>query len=91
MRRSSSRHVGYVVPAPIDEIAVVAEIGVAREHRGHGYGLDLLLRAVRLLTATGADRIVADTDQANTPMRATFAHAGFAEREFRESYRWQHL
>lgn len=81
--------VGYVLPALVDEIAVVAEIGVARRHRGHGYGLDLLLLAVRLLAATGAKRIVADTDQGNPPMRATFAQAGFAEREYRESYRWQ--
>lgn len=79
--------VGYVVPALVDEVAVVAEIGVANAHRGHGYGLDLLLQAVRLLAATGPKRMVADTDQANTPMRATFARAGFAEREYRESYR----
>ena len=81
--------VGYVVPALVDEVAVVAEIGVAREHRGHGYGLDLLLFATRLLAATGAPRIVADTDQGNSAMRATFALAGFTEREYRETYRWQ--
>jgi RimJ/RimL family protein N-acetyltransferase len=71
--------VGYVVPALVDEKAVIAEVGVARAHRGHGYASDLLAHAARLLGATGVEQIVADTDQANSPMRRVFARAGFTE------------
>jgi ribosomal protein S18 acetylase RimI-like enzyme len=72
---------GYVVPALIDEIAVIAELGVAASHRGQGYGLKLLEHGVRVLRGAGATEIVADTDQANTVMRDVFARAGFVETE----------
>jgi ribosomal protein S18 acetylase RimI-like enzyme len=80
--------VGYAVPAVVDEVAVIAEIGVAPEHRGNRYGLELLRHATRTLIDAGAPRIVADTDQANTAIRAAFAEAGFVEREYRESHYW---
>lgn len=80
--------VGYVVPAVVDGIAVIAEVGVARAHRRHGNGLQLVGYGVRLLSATGAKQILADTDQANGAMRAVFARAGFTESEPYEIYRY---
>jgi YD repeat-containing protein len=47
------------------------------DQRGHGYAYDLLAEATRMLVAEGADRIVASTDVANTPMAVTFAKAGY--------------
>ncbi len=82
--------VGYVVACLMeDEIAVVAEIGVAAGHRGRGYVNDLLARATRQLVAHGAERIVADTDLANAPMRAAFATAGYREERWRDDYQWR--
>jgi RimJ/RimL family protein N-acetyltransferase len=47
------------------------------EHRGRGYAYDLLVEATHRLAGEGADRIVAATDQANLPMAAAFAKAGY--------------
>jgi ribosomal protein S18 acetylase RimI-like enzyme len=71
--------VGYVAPAVDAGLGVVAEIGVARAHRGHRYADDLLAHSVEVLRSAGVTRIVADTDCANTPMRSAFARAGFRE------------
>jgi RimJ/RimL family protein N-acetyltransferase len=56
---------------------VIGYIGVVPEHRGHGYAYDLLVEATHMLAGEGVDRIVAGTDQANYPMAATFAKAGY--------------
>src|SRR3954454_12144145 len=72
---------GYVVPALIDEMTVIAELGVAASHRGHGHGLKLLEHGVQVLSAADAEEIVADTDHANTIMRDVLARAGFVESE----------
>ncbi|MGO8877631.1 MAG: hypothetical protein ACLQNG_17945 [Acidimicrobiales bacterium] len=37
----------------------------------------------------GADRIVADADRANTPMRAAFRRAGYREFRGRDDYLWR--
>jgi len=79
---------GYVVPALIDEMAVIAELGVAASHRGHGYGLKLVEHAVRVLSAAGAEEIVADTDHENTGMRDVFARAGFVESERYQTFHY---
>jgi RimJ/RimL family protein N-acetyltransferase len=55
----------------------IGYIAVVPEHRGHGYGYDLLVEATHLLVAQGADRIVAATDVTNAPMVAAFANAGY--------------
>jgi ribosomal protein S18 acetylase RimI-like enzyme len=80
--------IGYVVPAVIDEMAVIAELGVAQPHREQGHGLELLSHAARILAAADAELVVADTDQANTAMRSTFARAGFSESRPRDTYRY---
>ncbi|HEY0699283.1 MAG TPA: GNAT family N-acetyltransferase, partial [Micromonospora sp.] len=69
--------VGLTVPGRNHNDPIVAFVGVLPEHRGHGYAYDLLVEATQLLVETGADRIVAATDQTNTPMAATFARAGY--------------
>ncbi|WP_153260913.1 GNAT family N-acetyltransferase [Nonomuraea phyllanthi] len=70
--------VGMVVPARSPYGFVVAYIGVADDHRGHGYVDDLLIEGTRLLAAEGAERITADTDLANTPMAMAFDRTGYA-------------
>jgi RimJ/RimL family protein N-acetyltransferase len=81
--------VGYVAPGLAGGMPVVAEIGVAAAHRGHGYVNDLLAHATRVLAATGAERIRADTDRANGPMRAAFDRAGYQEFAWRDDYTWR--
>jgi ribosomal protein S18 acetylase RimI-like enzyme len=83
---ADSHDVGYVVPALSPMTGVIAEIGVAGPSRGNGYVHDLLAHATSTLSAAGATRIVADTDCANTPMRAAFRRAGY--REFARRWDW---
>jgi RimJ/RimL family protein N-acetyltransferase len=74
--------VGLSIPARNYADPVVGLIGVVPGQRGHGYGYDLLVECTHLLVAAGADRVVAATDQTNTPMAAAFARAGYPiERE----------
>jgi RimJ/RimL family protein N-acetyltransferase len=82
----SGTAVGYVAAGRATTSGVIAEIGVAQPHRGHGYVHDLLAYGTRVLADAGAPRIVADTDCANTPMRAAFARAGY--REFARRWDW---
>jgi RimJ/RimL family protein N-acetyltransferase len=72
-------------------VPIIAEIGVAVAHRGHGYVSELLSWATRCLVASGATRIVADTDRANTPMRAAFTRGGYREFRLRDDYLWERL
>ncbi|MFB9238930.1 GNAT family N-acetyltransferase [Plantactinospora siamensis] len=69
--------VGITVPAANHADPIVAFVGVLPEQRGHGYAYELLVEATHRLVATGADRIVAATDQTNHPMAAAFARAGY--------------
>ncbi|MEU7488423.1 GNAT family N-acetyltransferase [Streptomyces sp. NPDC042319] len=69
--------VGLHVPARNHAAPIVAFIGVVPGQRGHGYAYDLLVDCTRRLASLGVDRIVADTDQHNTPMAAAFAKAGY--------------
>lgn len=69
--------VGLVVPAANHTDFQIGFVGVVPEHRGHGYAHDLLVEATLLLVAQGAERIVAATDQHNTPMAAAFERAGY--------------
>ncbi|PWW64664.1 GNAT family N-acetyltransferase [Actinokineospora spheciospongiae] len=80
---------GYVVPALIDgDHPVLAEIGVAQPFRGQGHVDHLLTTGTRALTTAGATRVHSDTDQANHPMRAAFARAGYREFATRRDYAW---
>ena len=71
------RLVGIAVPARYFEGPIIGYIGVVPEHRGAGYGRDLLAEATHILAAEGATRIRADTDSTNTPMAAAFERAGY--------------
>ncbi len=82
--------VGYVVPALVNgDRPVIAELGVAAAHRGKRYSDALLAHATQLLAHSGAPQIRADTDVANTPMRAAFMRAGYVEFARRFDFTWQ--
>jgi ribosomal protein S18 acetylase RimI-like enzyme len=79
---------GYVLPATIDGRAVLAEVGVARAHRGRRHSDQLLAHATALLADAGFDEVRGVTDEANVPMRAAFARAGFGEVGRRSDHVW---
>jgi ribosomal protein S18 acetylase RimI-like enzyme len=56
-------------------------LGVLPEHRGKGYGHELLAQATRVLHEVGVWRILCDTAACNRPMIAAFRAAGYIERE----------
>lgn len=58
-------------------------VGVALEHRGHGYGRELLVWQTRKLLVEGATVLIADTDNANLPMARAFADVGWPQTETR--------
>lgn len=80
--------VGYVVPGLAGTTPMIAEIGVAAAHRGMRYVDDLLAEGTGVLLADGAERIIADTDVANLPMRAAFRRGGYREYRWRDDFRW---
>jgi len=63
--------------------AAVLFVGVARDHRGHGYGRQLLAWQTQRLLAAGATTLIADTDNANVPMARAFADVGWPQTETR--------
>ena len=63
--------------------AFVLFVGVCRDHRGHGYGRQLLAWQTRELVASGATVLIADTDNANVPMAHSFADVGWPQTETR--------
>ncbi len=63
--------------------AFVLFVGVARDHRGRGYGRELLAWQTRDLVASGATVLVADTDNTNLPMAKAFADVGWPQTETR--------
>jgi ribosomal protein S18 acetylase RimI-like enzyme len=71
---------GFVHP---NTRAVVAFVGVARDHRGHGYGRQLLAWQTQQLMAAGATTLIADTDNGNVPMARAFADVGWEQTETR--------
>lgn len=58
-------------------------VGVAHDHRGHGYGRQLLAWQTRALLAAGATTLIADTDNDNLPMARAFADVGWPQTETR--------
>ena len=56
-------------------------LGVLPEHRGKGYGHELLAQATRVLRQVGVGRILCDTAAGNGPMIAAFRAAGYIEKE----------
>jgi GNAT superfamily N-acetyltransferase len=63
--------------------AAVLFVGVAHDHRGHGYGRQLLAWQTRRLLEDGATILVADTDNDNVPMARAFADVGWPQTETR--------
>ncbi|MFF6772478.1 GNAT family N-acetyltransferase [Streptomyces sp. NPDC012637] len=68
---------GIHIPAHNPSGPTIAFIGVVPEHRGRGYAYDLLAECTHVLAEEGAEFIGGATDQANFPMAANFAKAGF--------------
>jgi ribosomal protein S18 acetylase RimI-like enzyme len=62
---------------------VVLFVGVCREHRGRGYGRQLLAWQTLRNLAAGAEVLVADTDNDNVPMARGFAEVGWPQTETR--------
>jgi GNAT superfamily N-acetyltransferase len=62
---------------------VVLFVGVAHDHRGHGYGRQLLAWQTRALLDGGATVLIADTDNDNHPMARAFADVGWPQTETR--------
>ena len=58
-------------------------VGVAHDHRGHGYGRQLLAWQTRRLLEGGATVLIADTDNQNVPMAKAFAEVGWPQTETR--------
>jgi GNAT superfamily N-acetyltransferase len=70
--------VGFGIPSRNTEFPVVGYLGVLPEHRGHGYGDDILAEITRILAIeAGAEVIRADTDLENRPMAAAFERVGY--------------
>lgn len=74
--------VGIVVPTSIDDGATgeISYIGVADEHRGHRYSLDLIAEGTRILAEAGAGRVYLQTDAHNAPMVNAFRDSGFRQK-----------
>jgi ribosomal protein S18 acetylase RimI-like enzyme len=80
--------VGFVLPTVFTGKAgeafrdgTIFYLGVLPEHRGKGYGHELLAQATRVLRQVGVGRILCDTAACNGPMIAAFRAAGYIERE----------
>lgn len=63
--------------------ALVLFVGVTLQHRGQGYGRQLLAWQTRQLLVDGATVLIADTDNANVPMARSFADVGWPQTETR--------
>jgi ribosomal protein S18 acetylase RimI-like enzyme len=55
-------------------------MGILPDHRGKGYGADLLDEATRALRGADCWRVFCDTGSRNEPMLRTFRKAGYEER-----------
>ncbi|GIG70833.1 GNAT family N-acetyltransferase [Phytomonospora endophytica] len=69
--------VGAIFPAHTPTTPVIGYLAVLPGHRGKGYVDDLLAEMTHILRDEGAEKIVANTDLANVPMKAAFDRAGF--------------
>ena len=69
--------VGMVAVSTFDPgVATVTFIGVVPEHRGHGYGHDLLQAATSAAHGRGFEEMLSDVDTLNQPMIDTMRSAG---------------
>jgi RimJ/RimL family protein N-acetyltransferase len=81
--------VGFVIPAHNGYNPIIAYIGVAPAHRGHGYIDDVLAEGTRLLAGEQVPRIRAATDVGNRPMAAAFARAGYTTFQRQVDMAWR--
>jgi RimJ/RimL family protein N-acetyltransferase len=82
--------VGFVIPARNSYHPIIAYIGVAPAHRGHGYVDEILAEGTRILAANDAPRIRASTDVGNVPMARAFARLGYVNFESAINMVWDH-
>ena len=69
--------VGMVAVSTFDPgVATVTFIGVIPDHRGHGYGHDLLQAATSAAHTRGFEKMLSDVDTLNQPMIDTMRSAG---------------
>ena len=82
------RAVGFILPVTFRKeklwkdgrpLGTILYMGVLPEFRGHGYGLDLVHEATRVLGTADCWRIFCDTGSDNTPVIQAFRRAGFTE------------
>ncbi len=78
--------VGLIMPAENDGGATIAFIGVLSEHRGQGYGNDLLQQGILTHKNDDARRIRTDVDINNQPSIRTFQRAGYKQFSSRQEY-----
>jgi ribosomal protein S18 acetylase RimI-like enzyme len=85
---AAGQPIGFVLPSafvrePRNSLreGTIFYLGVLPEHRGKGYGHELLAQATRVLRQVGVWRILCDTAACNRPMIAVFRAAGYIERE----------
>lgn len=69
--------VGAIFPADNGGSPVIGYIAVMPGHRGKGHVHALLAEMMHVLVDQGAEKITANTDLANVPMKAAFDRAGF--------------
>ncbi len=88
-RLADGEPVGFVLPVLLKPAAYWREgrptgslyyVGVLPEHRGRGHGAALLAHATAVFDGWGCWRVFCDTSARNTPMRAAFLRAGYAEK-----------
>ncbi len=85
-RVACDRHgdvVGIAIPSATPTNRNVGYLAVLPEHRGRGYGDDLLAFITTFHAAAGAERITGTTDAVNGPMAAAFERAGYRSTETR--------
>jgi ribosomal protein S18 acetylase RimI-like enzyme len=73
-----------VNPAVDGEGWEIAYVGVAAEHRRHGYGRELVLKALIEAKAAGQPSVTLAVDARNAPARELYRRLGFESTESRE-------
>jgi len=84
--------VGMAGVSEFDEgVATISFIGIAPEHRGHGYIHELLRAATGVALSAGYDEMLSDADTQNLPMTRAFERNGHRiDHEWHKwVYRWK--
>ncbi|WP_134738220.1 ribosomal protein S18-alanine N-acetyltransferase [Nocardioides sp. 503] len=78
--------VGYAVASVVADIAELQRIAVRGERRRSGVATELLAAVVALAADAGADRLLLEVRDTNTPALAFYAARGFVEVDRRPRY-----